>query len=125
GASQATLPGDLTTDLGIIAQLKVSNARSEAVDVGSPLGWGALIRHRVRRQLPSADGAFLSESRVGQARGPSGDPLADRLCAAVAKLEGLGNPRAGFVFAPAVNTITEVSNRADFTAVSSASVDPA
>lgn len=125
GASHATLPADLTTDLGIIAQLKVSNARSESVEVGSPLGWGALLRHRVRRQLPSADGAFLSESRVGVARGPSGDALADKLCAAVAKLEGLGNARAGFVFAPAVNTITEVSDHADFTAVSSAAVDPA
>lgn len=125
GASQSALPADLTTDLGIIAQLKVSNARSEAAEVGSPLGFGALVRHRIRRQLASADGAFLSESRVGVARGPSGDVLADKLCAAVAKLEGLGNRRIGFVFAPAVNTITEVSDRADFTAVSSAAVDPA
>jgi DNA phosphorothioation-dependent restriction protein DptH len=125
GASQETFPADLTTDLGIIAQLKVSNARSEPVEVGSPLGWGALVRHRVRRQLPSADGAFLSESRVGIVRGPSGDALADKLCATVAKLEGLGNLRTGFVFAPAVNTITEVSDRADFTAISSAAVDPA
>lgn len=125
GATQATLPVDLTTDLGIIAQLKVSNARSDSVEVGSPLGWGALLRHRVRRQLPSAEGAFLSESRVGVSQGASGDALADKLCGAVAKLEGLGNSRAGFVFAPAVNTITEVSKRADFTAVSSAAVDPA
>lgn len=125
GASQSVLPADLITDLGIIAQLKVSNARSEAAEIGSPLGFGALLRHRVRRQLASADGAFLSESRVGVARGPSGDALADKLCATVAKLEGLGNQRVGFVFAPAINTITEVSDRADFTAVSSAAVDPA
>ena len=125
GSTKATLPADLTTDLGIIAQLKISNARSESVEVGSPLGWGSLIRHRIRRQLHSGDGAFLSESRMGVARGPSGDVLADKLCAAVATLESFGNHRAGFVFAPAVNTINEVSDRADFTAVSSAAVDPA
>lgn len=125
GASQSALPADLTTDLGIIAQLKISNARSETAEIGSPLGFGALLRHRVRRQLASADGAFLSESRMGVARGPSGDVLADKLSATVAKLEGLGNQRVGFVFAPAINTITEISDRADFTAVSSAAVDPA
>lgn len=125
GATEASLPKDLIADLGIIAQLKVSNARSEVVEAESPLGWGALLRHRVRRQLASADGAFLSESRASVARSLSGDAFADKLGVAVATLEGLGNRRAGFVFAPAVNTITEISDRADFTAVSSAAVDPA
>jgi hypothetical protein len=112
-------------DLGIIAQLETSNAREDHVDVGSPLGWGALLRHRVRRQLPAADGAFLSESRVGVARPPGGDALADKLVSTLAKLENLSDSKIGFSFAPSVHAIQHALNRADFVAVSSSAVDPA
>lgn len=120
--------GDQSTcapDLGIIAQLETSNAREDRVEVGSPLGWGALLRHRVRRQLPAADGAFLSESRVGVARPPGGDALADKLVSALAKLENLSDSKLGFSFAPSVHAIQHALNRADFVAVSSSAVDPA
>jgi DNA phosphorothioation-dependent restriction protein DptH len=112
-------------DLGIIAQLETSNAKEERVDVGSPLGWGALLRHRVRRQLLAGEGAFLSESRVGVARPPAGDGLADKLVMTVAKLENLTDLKPGYVFAPSVHSIQQVLSRADFAAVSSSAVDPA
>jgi DNA phosphorothioation-dependent restriction protein DptH len=112
-------------DLGIIAQLETSNAKEERVDIGSPLGWGALLRHRVRRQLLAGEGAFLSESRVGAARPPAGDGLADKLVTAVAKLENLSDLKLGYVFAPSVHSIQQVLSRADFAAVSSSAVDPA
>ena len=44
--------------LGIIAQLDMSEPRSESMDGRTPLSAGGMIRHRVRRQLP---GAFLAE----------------------------------------------------------------
>jgi len=120
--------GDQSTcspDLGIIAQLETSNAKEQHADVGSPLGWGALIRHRVRRQLSAGDGAFLSESRVGVARPASGDGLADKLVTTLAKLENLSDERLGYEFAPSVHAIKQVLDRADFVAVSSSAVDPA
>jgi len=120
--------GDQSTcapDLGIIAQLETSNAREDRVDVGSPLGWGTLLRHRVRRQLPAAEGAFLSESRVGVARPPGGDALADKLVNTLAKLENLSDSKMGFSFAPSVHAIQHALKKADFVAVSSSAVDPA
>jgi hypothetical protein len=114
-----------TPDLGIIAQLETSNAREDRVDVGSPLGWGALLRHRVRRQLPAADGAFLSESRVCVAGPTTGDALADKLVRALAKLENMSDSKTGFSFAPSVHAIHQALGKADFVAVSSSAVDPA
>ena len=120
--------GDQSTcspDLGIIAQLETSNAKDQEVGVGSPLGWGALIRHRVRRQLLAGEGAFLSESRMGVARPPAGDGIADKLVTTLAKLENLSDSRLGYEFAPSVHAIQQVLGRADFAAVSSSAVDPA
>ncbi len=112
-------------DLAIIAQLETSNSKEDAVEVGSPIGWGTLLRHRVRRQLPAADGAFLSESRVGIARPPGGDALADKLVATLSKLENLSDLKVGFSFAPSVHAIQLALGRADFVAVSSSAIDPA
>ena len=53
-------PSTARPDLGIIAQLDMSEPSAAPVSGRSPLGHGGLLRHRVRRQLP---GAFLSETR--------------------------------------------------------------
>lgn len=112
-------------DLGIIAQLETSNAEQSAVEIGTPVGIGGLIRHRIRRQLASGAGAFLTESRMGEARPPSGDGLADKLMNAIVRLENLSDRRLGYTFAPSVHAIKSVLDKADFAAVSSAVVDPA
>ncbi|GMV25570.1 MAG: hypothetical protein AMXMBFR58_16010 [Phycisphaerae bacterium] len=121
------LPAGTKPDLGIIAQLETSNAGSDPIEVGSPVGIGALIRHRIRRQLTAGSGAFLSESRMGMARPPSGDGLADKVMAGIVKLENLGESRHGYTFAPSVHAIDTMLRQkaADFAAVSSSAVDPA
>jgi len=122
-----SMPAGVKPDLGIIAQLETSNASSEPIEVGSPVGIGALIRHRIRRQLKAGAGAFLNESRMGVARPPSGDGLADKLMAGIVRLENLGDVRKGYTFAPSVHAIEAMLHEkaADFAAVSSSVVDPA
>ena len=114
-------------DLGIIAQLESASPSVEPTDIGSPVGQGALVRHRTRKQLPGGNQAFLSESRMGVAGPPSGDGLSDRLMNCVVRLENMGASRLGYSFAPSVHAIQAMlkDKCADFVAVSSAAVDPA
>ena len=111
-------------DLGIIAQLDSSEPEASETTTMSALGAGALLRHRVRRQLP---GAFLSESRQGRLGAPTGDALADKLASAIATLEDGGDRPTGLRFAPDVHAIGELleQKKTDFVAVSSSAVDPA
>lgn len=121
------LKGGSKPDLGIIAQLESASPSTEVVDLSSPVSQGALIRHRVRRQLPGGNHAFLTESRMGVGGPPSGDSLADRLMNCVIRLENLGADRIGYTFAPSVHAIQAMlkDKGADFVAVSSSAVDPA
>jgi DNA phosphorothioation-dependent restriction protein DptH len=114
-------------DLGIIAQLETSSAGCDNTKVGSPIGFGGLIRYRVRQQLKAGSGAFLSETRTGSPTPPSGDGLADKTIAAIVRLENLGPSKIGYTFAPSVNAIRKVlmDARADYAAVSSSAIDPA
>lgn len=116
-------PAGVTPDLGIIAQLDMSEPRSERVEGRTPLGAGALIRHRVRRQL----GTFLTESRQGNPRRPTGEVLDDKVAALVASVENLGSTRCGLQFAPNVHEVRHMlrERKTDFVAVSSSAIDPA
>ncbi|ODT20973.1 MAG: hypothetical protein ABS35_18600 [Kaistia sp. SCN 65-12] len=117
-------PKNAQPDLGIIAQLDMSEPLASAVPGRSPLGHGALLRHRVRRQLP---GAFLSETRQSVPASLSGDVLADKVAACTAALESIGERRTGMRFAPNVNAVRDMleTRKADFVAVSSSAIDPA
>lgn len=115
----------LTADLGIVAQLETSNGSAAASDTGSPLAPGALLRHRVRKQLSTGSGAFLSESRSGVQPSPTGDPLLDALQACVALMENMGPERSACTFAPSVRVVQSVLQRSSFATVSSSAVDPA
>ncbi len=117
-------PKDFVPDLGVIAQLDMSEPGTAEVSHRSPLGFGGLLRHRIRRQLP---GAFLSESRQSALADGSGDVLADKVAKCVATMENLGPRRTGLRFAPNVNAIREMleTKKTDFVAVSSSAVDPA
>jgi len=121
------LPEGTKPDIGIVAQLESANPDMSPMDIGSPVGIGALIRQRIRRQLPANDGAFLIESRMGSERSPSGDGLADKVMAGTVRLENLVDSRYGYTFAPNVHAIEAVleGRRADYAAVSSSAVDPA
>lgn len=117
-------PATARPDLGIIAQLDMSEPSAAPVSGRSPLGHGGLLRHRVRRQLP---GAFLSETRQSLAGSTSGDVLADKVAACVGTMESLGDRRTGLRFAPNVNAVRDMleTRRTDFVAVSSSAIDPA
>lgn len=117
-------PRDAKPDLGIIAQLDMSEPSASNVMIRSPLGYGGLLRHRVRRQLP---GAFLSESRQSTPGTASGDYLADKLAACIGSIESLGADRKGMRFAPNVNAVRHMleTRDTDFVAVSSSAIDPA
>lgn len=120
-------PPNVTPDLGIIAQLDSSEPETTPNATRSPLGIGALIRHRIRRQLPAAGRAFLSESRQGLPMPPSGDVLADKVASGVLALENQRETRVGLRFAPNVHAVSHMLGdlNADFVAVSSAAIDPA
>lgn len=120
------LPSGAKPDLGIIAQLESASPTLEQIEFGSALSAGALVRHRVRRQLPAQNGAFLIESRTGVAGAPTSDVLANKISTCVSRLENAAS-RIGFTFAPDVHSIQEMllDKRADFVAVSSSTVDPA
>lgn len=117
-------PDGAVPDLGIIAQLDMSEPRSERVDGRTPLSIGGMIRHRVRRQLPRA---FLAESRQSTASEPTGEVLLDKVAALLSAMENLGSVRTGLQFAPNVHEVQHMltERRTDFVAVSSAAIDPA
>jgi DNA phosphorothioation-dependent restriction protein DptH len=117
-------PDGAVPDLGIIAQLDMSEPSVITVPGRTPVGLAALLRHRVRRQLPNA---FLSETRQSSPPPASGDVLADRVGACVAALENLRDKRSGLSFAPNVNAIQHMLEvrKTDFVAVSSSAIDPA
>ncbi|MEJ1169569.1 ATP-binding protein [Variovorax sp. CCNWLW235] len=117
-------PPGTQPDLGIIAQLDSAQPESTEVGMRSPLGFGGLIRHRVRRQL---HGSFLSESRQGLLMPPSGDVFADKVSACIVALEGGQDGKIGLQFAPNVHAISNMleEKKAGFVAVSSSAIDPA
>ncbi|MGR9448286.1 ATP-binding protein [Rhizobium leguminosarum] len=116
-------PSGSNPDLGIIAQLDMSEPGIARVEHRTPLGFGALARHRIRRQLQ----IFLSESRQSTPAAQSGDVLADKVAGLTAAIENLSPARLGLQFAPNVHEVRHMlhTRRTDFVAVSSSAVDPA
>lgn len=123
----STQPEGAVPDLGIIAQLNMSEPRSEKMDGRTPLGIGGLIRHRIRKQLPARHRAFLAESRQSTAPEPTGAVLTDKVATLLAAMENLGPVRTGLQFAPNVHEVQHMLRErcTDFVAVSSAAIDPA
>jgi hypothetical protein len=117
-------PARATPDLGILAQLDMSEPTAAVVAGRSPLGHGGLLRHRVRRQLP---GAFLSETRQSQPSNPTGAVLADKVASCIATMESIGERRIGLRFAPNVNVVRDMleGRNAEYVAASSSAIDPA
>lgn len=111
-------------DLGIIAQLDMTEPGAAVVEQRTPLGFGALSRHRIRRQLPRI---FLHESRQSTPPAQSGEVLADKVGNLAAALENLSADRVGLQFAPNVHEVRHMlqERRTDFVAVSSSAIDPA
>lgn len=117
-------PTGATPDLGIIAQLDSAQPESAVVGMRSPIGFGGLVRHRIRRQL---HGAFLSESRQSLPRPPTGEMFADKVAACMNLLESCQENSVGLQFAPNVHAVADMleDRRATFVAASSSAIDPA
>lgn len=117
-------PLSKTPDLGIIAQLDMAEPTTRNVEERSPIGFGGLLRHRIRRQLPAA---FMSETRQAKPAEAFDDPLANKVASCISSLESLGGARTGISFAPNINAIRNMfeARDAQFVATSSAAVDPA
>lgn len=111
-------------DLGIIAQLDMTEPGVAEVEQRTPLGFGALSRHRIRRQLPRI---FLHESRQSTPAAQSGEVLADKVGSLAAAIENLSPVAVGLQFAPNVHEVKHMlrERRTDFVAVSSSAIDPA
>jgi DNA phosphorothioation-dependent restriction protein DptH len=121
-------PNSAVPDIGIIAQLESAAPTTESgAENRSPLSAGAMIRHRIRRQLPGGQRAFLSESKQGHLQYPRSDSLVNKVATAVARLENLTEQVVGYSFAPNVHAIKHVLNdeKAVLVAVSSSTIDPA
>lgn len=118
-------PKGETPDLAIIAQLETTNATALATKLSSPVGFGALVRRRIREPSGLAGGQLLRESRMSATPPSLGDAFVDRAAASIAALENLSDERLGYVFAPSVHAITKALDNAEFAAVSSSAVDPA
>jgi DNA phosphorothioation-dependent restriction protein DptH len=112
-------------DLGILAQLETAGSRCEPTSMLAPLAEGALLRHRVRQQLPAASGAYLAEARVARRPDSEEDLLGRRVTDLIVRLESTGPGNMAYVFAPSVTKVREILQRADFAVLSSAAVDPA
>lgn len=111
-------------DIGIVAQLDSAEADVTSVGMRSPIGFGGLMRHRVRKQL---NGTFLCESRQALSPELSGDFFADKLAKCIVALESGSLEKQGLQFSPNVPSISAMlqERNASFVAVSSSAIDPA
>jgi hypothetical protein len=114
-------------DLAVITQLEAADPALSAATERSAIGPGALLRHRIRRQLPRGGQSYLVESRqAGTLPERTGSTLLDKVAHAVVKIENSPRTRLGFRFSPDIQAIRNAfqNERADFVAVSSSAVDP-
>jgi DNA phosphorothioation-dependent restriction protein DptH len=117
-------PENAKPDIGIVAQLDSAEADVAVVGMKSPIGFGGLLRHRVRKQL---NGTFLCESRQSLTPDQSGDFFADKVTKCIVALESGTTEKIGLQFSPNVPSITAMlqERNASFVAVSSSAIDPA
>jgi DNA phosphorothioation-dependent restriction protein DptH len=117
-------PDNTRPDIGIVAQLDSAEAEVAVVGMRSPIGFGGLLRHRVRKQL---NGTFLCESRQSLLPDSSHDFFADKVANCLVSLEGGSGEKLGLQFSPNVPSISAMlqDRKASFVAVSSSAIDPA
>lgn len=117
-------PPDVAPDLGILAQLDSAQPESKIVGINSPLSFGGLIRHRVRRQLHSS---FISESRQSKIKNISDDVFANKVVDSILLIENQNHKKTGLQFAPNIHALADILEKknASFVAASSTAIDPA
>jgi hypothetical protein len=116
-------PNHVTPDLAIVTQLDIAEPTVVDNGVRSPLGLQGLLRHRVRQQV---GGNFVSETRSSMQVAAADGLGLERLPAVISMLESRGQGATSYQFAPRTQIISRLltHHRADYVAVSSASIDP-
>lgn len=116
---------DDSIDLTIINHLGSTNPDLAKHEIPSAIGEGALIRQRVRRQLPTQTGnQFVSESRKSPPRQRIGRGLSDMIEYLSWQLENTCDDIDSYVFAPKMMKIRENLKKSKYCAVSSTIIDP-
>ena len=125
---------DVECDLAIVAHLGTSNPELARLGLRAAVDACSLTRTRIRKQLITAGGRFLAESRVGRydpADATLDDlpgfvgPLAAVLGQTVMLLEDKCSEQSdSYVFAPRTPTLQKALEHSRYCAVSSTNVDP-
>ena len=117
-------------DLGIIENLGQHQPRLDNGSARSPIGWGGLIRSRIRRHIEGNSGSmFIEESRAG--RYYSGTEKGDGLAGKVGTIMGImeseptvnGGAPDSYVFTPCLDTIVTSLEQSAYCALSSSVID--
>jgi hypothetical protein len=117
-------------DLSIIENLGQHQPRLDNGSARSPIGWGGLIRCRIRRHIEGSSGSkFIEESRAG--RYYSGTDECDGLAGKVGVIMGImesepsineGAPDS-YVFTPCLDNIVTSLEQSAYCALSSSAID--
>jgi DNA phosphorothioation-dependent restriction protein DptH len=117
-------------DLGIIENLGQHQPRLDNGSARSPIGWGGLIRSRIRRHIEGSSGSkFIEESRAG--RYYSGTSKEDGLAGKVGTIMSImeseptineGAPDS-YVFTPCLDNIVTSLEQSAYCALSSSAID--
>jgi hypothetical protein len=117
-------------DLSIIENLGQHQPRLDNGSARSPIGWGGLIRSRIRRHIEGSSGSkFIEESRAG--RYYSGNGESDGLAGKVGTIMGImeseptikeGAPDS-YVFTPCLDNIVTSLEESAYCALSSSVID--
>ena len=123
----------VSSDLCIIENLGEHLPKMNYGKVRSPIGWGGLIRKRVRRHIkPNHGGArFIQESRAGRFYSDNSDneDLSHKVGTVMSLMEGGGLRDDGdeipssYFFTPSLETLADSFKKSAYLALSSASVD--
>lgn len=120
-------PGDVTSDLAIIAHLGVASPTFQTERLRSAVDQTGLLRRRIRKQLTAHGGAFVAESRIG--RFPAVEDHSQLNAQLLLVLDVLESKCASdfdsYVFAPLLQTLGSALKQANYCAVSSSTVDAA
>lgn len=117
-------------DLSIIENLGQHQPRLDNGSARSPIGWGGLIRSRIRRHIEGSSGSkFIEESRAGRYYSGfgEGNVLAGKVGAIIGIIESEPTVNEGepdsYIFTPCLDTIVTSLEQSAYCALSSSVID--
>jgi DNA phosphorothioation-dependent restriction protein DptH len=117
-------------DLSIIENLGQHQPRLDSGSARSPIGWGGLIRSRIRRHIEGSSGSkFIEESRAGRYYSGTGegDGLAGKVGIIMSIMESEPTINKGapdsYIFTPCLDNIVTSLEQSAYCALSSSVID--